>query len=299
MKEFFVSFILSVLFTPLLSKIALKFGIVDRPDNHLKNHGKVVPYLGGVALYLSVLPFLKNLILLFILTGFMLLGLADDIKKLSWQFRLTIEFFLAALLVLRFSKDFLSFLFNVILTVAIINAVNMSDGLDGACAVVVSLGILLGNFGKIGLAFVGALLGYLVFNFPPTKVHMGDAGTYLLGAFVSYMIVGRMDNPFDLKPVLLFFLPLLDLLSAVIRRISHHKSPFKGDLDHVHHKLFRRFAGTPVVRKRKVILALGFLTVVYGVASYTRFGVLLAAVLSILLVAYLRLFFYDEKEVFK
>ncbi len=296
MKEFFISLFLSVSLTPLFSKVAVKLGIVDRPDNNLKNHGSAVPYLGGLALYVSILPFVRDLALLFVLTGFMVLGLIDDLKKLSWQLRLAVEFLLGAMLVLRFSRDLFGFLLNLVLTVALINAVNMSDGLDGACAVMVSIGILLSNFETVGLAFVGALVGYLVFNFPPARIYMGDAGTYLLGGFVSYLIVSNMSHPLDYRPVLPFLLPLLDLFAAVVRRVSHHRSPFKGDLDHIHHKFFRRTKGTDVLRKRKVVFVIGTITAAFGAASRVKAGILLVAAVAVLLVVCLKLFTYDEKE---
>ncbi len=295
MREFFVPFFLSIFLTPLLSKVARKFGLVDKPDNILKNHDSAIPYSGGLTLYLCVLPFLNDLVLIFSLTSFMILGLIDDLKRLPWQSRLVIEFLLATMLAARFSKDVLAFFFYLFLIVTTINAINMSDGLDGACATIVSLGILLSNPGKIGLAFVGALVGYLVFNFPPAKVYMGDAGTYLLGAFVSYIMVSKMNHLLDVKPILPFFIPLLDLISAIIRRTSFHRSPFKGDLDHIHHKIFRRVSGTSNIRKRKVIFVLGLLTSAFGFASILRFGILIATFLAIFLVVYLRMFLYDKK----
>ena len=161
---------------------------------------------------------------------------------------------------------------TVILTVTIINAMNFVDGLDGLAAglgliaagtiLIYSLSILHDQAGTvsayppaiISAALAGVCLGFLPHNFSPARIFMGDSGSMLIGLMISAACVsasgrinmslyGAADLLALLSPVIVvlaaLFIPLLDLLLAVFRRVRAGKSPFAPDKEHLHHRLLR------------------------------------------------------------
>ena len=142
------AFLLSVIFTPVMIRIAKKYNIVDQPDNKLKSHKDPTPYLGGIAIFLSILPF-YIFDLSFILPASILtfIGLYDDIKDISPLLRLLAEFIVVSMSVYMVGeiKNPFHFILLVITGTALINGVNMVDGMDGVCAgtVIISLIFLL------------------------------------------------------------------------------------------------------------------------------------------------------------
>lgn len=144
-----------------------------------------------------------------------------------------------------------SIVVSVIWLLAILNAVNIIDGLDGlACGVsgimtLSSMVILIlleaSQAAIIAAALAGACIGFLPYNFNPAKMFMGDTGAMfigyslaclsILGLFKAYAVVAFF------VPVLLYLLPIYDLLFAAVRRILSGKSPTQGDKSHLHHKL--------------------------------------------------------------
>ncbi|RAV32539.1 MraY family glycosyltransferase [Corynebacterium heidelbergense] len=189
---------------------------------------------------------------------------------------------------------------TVLLTVTIINAMNFVDGLDGLAAglgliasatiLVYSLTILHDQGGTvsayppamISAALAGVCLGFLPHNFSPARIFMGDSGSMLIGVLLSAACVsasGRINmalyGPADavalLSPVIVvlaaLFIPLLDLVLAVVRRVSAGKSPFSPDKEHLHHRLLR----LGHTQKRVVL-------VMYAWVAVAAFGAVGAAV---------------------
>jgi len=200
---------------------------------------------------------LLSIIILFVL------GLWDDKKHLSPSLKLVVQF-TVALIAAAFAQTRVElFIENRIITavlsavwiVLIINAFNFLDNMDGLAAGIAAIaGCILFTaaalsgqvfIGGLALVFIGTLLGFLVFNFPPAKIFMGDAGSLVVGFFVALLTLrttyyheaqsGQWYPVF--LPALVMAVPLYDFISVTLLRISQGKSPFVGDTQHFSHRL--------------------------------------------------------------
>lgn len=289
----FVSFIV----TPLVRRMALRVGLIDIPSDR-KVHQEVTPLGGGLALLagvivaLSVAFFLPNMQELFegsnelMGIGFAgivicLVGLVDDRKAMNPTTKLAGQLIAAGILVLSgievvyfwfpglgvvsMSQD-LSALFTIIWAIAVMNAVNLIDGLDGLAAGVTTIAAgslfvysIATTSGEtptelITIITVGACLGFLRHNFHPARIFMGDAGSMLLGLLLASGTVlgfGRTDEPrfVDvagffvpvLLPLLVLAVPLVDASLAIFRRVRGGRSVTHADKEHLHHRLHELF----------------------------------------------------------
>ncbi len=271
---FFSAMFLSLFLTPIVGRFALRIGAVDLPDGR-KIHGKAVPRLGGLAiLAATVVTFLGSGVPLRdtapYLGGFLLVavtGIADDISRLKPTVKFAGQVFAAAFFVwasgesLQDLGDFAGIgvvrtgwfapFFTVFCMVGIMNALNLSDGLDGlAGGISVIAGIMLGVFAylqrdwtslAILVALSGAVLGFLRFNSYPATLFMGDTGSMALGFCLSAVAVrlsqrtGVEASPVTLAVVLA--LPAFDTLLVMLRRLLHWQNPFLPDKTHLHHRL--------------------------------------------------------------
>ena len=202
------------------------------------------------------------LLCLFIL---FLLGLADDKKHLSPFFKLAVQFAVAITAAAFADIKVELFIENKVITtllsatwvVLIINVFNFLDNMDGASvgiAAIVSCILFtaaaLGGqlfIGALALVFIGTLLGFLIFNFPPARIFMGDSGSLVVG-FVVALLTLRTTYYHEsqsgqwypvLLPAVVLAIPLYDFISVTLLRISQGKSPFIGDTQHFSHRLKR------------------------------------------------------------
>lgn len=207
---------------------------------------------------------------LFVLLGAMavlfVVGLVDDIKHLGPVFKLVVQFvvvFCAAFfgdirVELFIESVFVTSLMSAVWIVVIVNAFNFLDNMDGlSCGIAVICSVILSvaavRSGQVfvsgfGVLVIGALLGFLVFNFWPAKIFMGDAGSFVVGFCVAAMTLkttyyhqansGGIYAVF--MPLIVMAVPLYDAASVVILRIKQGKSPFVGDTQHFSHRMRRR-----------------------------------------------------------
>lgn len=230
----------------------------------------------------------------------MLLGAVDDIKGLGFKTKLAVEILVAFGLLhaglrvdlspVPFVGDdvYLNALYSVPVTmlwiVGVMNAVNLIDGIDGLASGVVaiafaSLALAYGLAGDLplvllALVFVGALAGFLVHNFNPASIFMGDSGSLFLGyALAVYTLSGPERGEAFVSPVLPLLalgLPLLDTSLSMLRRVVTRRAIMAPDHDHIHH----RMSGLMSTRKAVVSLygfsaALGLLAVLADSARGT------------------------------
>ncbi len=193
------------------------------------------------------------------------LGLYDDKKHLGPFFKLAVQFavaiFAAAFAEIRvelfIENTIVTSLLSAFWIVLIINAFNFLDNMDGLSAGIAAItaGILFTAaafsgqvfVGGLALVFVGALLGFLVFNFPPAGIFMGDAGSLVVGFFVAMLTLRTtyyqqaQSGPWYpvFMQLLVMAVPLYDLISVTLLRISQGKSPFVGDTQHFSHRMKR------------------------------------------------------------
>jgi len=193
------------------------------------------------------------------------LGLWDDKKHLGPFFKLAVQLAIALTAAIFGQVRVELFIESKIVTAAlsavwialIINIFNFLDNMDGAAAgiavivscILFSAAALSGQIfvGGLALVFIGTLLGFLVFNFPPAKIFMGDAGSLVVGFFVALLTLrttyyheaqsGQWYSVF--MPLVVMAVPLYDFISVTVLRLCQGKSPFIGDTQHFSHRLKR------------------------------------------------------------
>lgn len=279
-QGFLITFALSLLLVPLVRIFCLKNNFLDKPEKR-KIHKKPVPSLGGIAIWLatisgSSLLFLIsshhsfNIEIFGIFAGASILfvtGLIDDIYDIHPVIKLIIQIFAALVaFILGVRIEILSNpigsdpislgIFGMPLTVlwlvGITNAVNFIDGIDGLAGgiiaiMAITLGIVAIHSGQPGSALVasilaGASMGFLVFNFYPAKIFMGDSGSLFSGFVLAGLSVAGVVKSVAvsvLLPVLIFTVPIFDMFFSVIRRVLKGNNPMKPDKEHIHHKLLK------------------------------------------------------------
>lgn len=286
------STILMVAFAPLIIAISKKFQLLDRP-NQRKIHINYISRLGGIGIFLSmwisiflthkwnIVDFSDNFwppIFWGSLAAF-ILGLWDDLKNIPAKQKLLFQFLLAFLAYgLGFRIEEIQVGFGnpvhfgslqlpvtVLWIVTVMNAFNMIDGLDGLAggfaflvfSTISLLGYLNGSDNIMILAMIcaGSCLGFLLFNYHPAKIFMGDCGSMMLGYILAIVSMSSgLENVTTsiFTPFFLLAFPLIDLSTAVLRRMIHAKATnknisylgivrrtFDADGNHIHHRLLK------------------------------------------------------------
>ena len=297
----------TALLTPVAMRLAQGWGFLDRPNTSLKVHAKPVPYLGGLAMaagfaaavlavkwrYLPAEGFapwplglekLRGVLAILLGGGIALgLGLVDDRHALSPQVKFLGQTLGAGVLVLvglrlRFvHPEWLAVPLTILWVVAITNAMNFVDIMDGLAASVgaaASLGFLAFalNAGRYNdslaaAALAGCCLGFLAFNWSPAKVYMGDAGSHFLGfclAAIALNLQYSHQNALAVfSPLAILALPVFDVLLMTVIRLRKGIPPWKGSPDHVPLRL--RALG---LSKEQVVLILTGLTLALSALTY-------------------------------
>ena len=268
-------------FMPRLRMFALEVGWADEPNARRLNK-EPLPNAGGLAIFAAVSVALViaallhpisiqhvqiNVLAILLGGSFMIMaGFIDDQFGLPPVFRLMVQLIAALLLVsvgIRIQVGFggsfaeaLSIIFTVLWIMAITNAMNLIDGVDGLAGGVSFitamslLAVSAQDQGKAAATIVlaavaGAALGFLRHNLPPSRIIMGDSGAYFFGfVLAASSILGglKVTTAFSLFPTILFlFLPLLDTVLVVFRRLLKRKNPLSSPgKDHLHHRLLAR-----------------------------------------------------------
>lgn len=261
-----LSFVISATAIPLLIFFSQKKRIFDFPEgDNLKIHKMPTSFFGGLAMFLAIaILFLSlsisNVRFLYVTLGSLIifaLGFWDDLKwkHISTRKPLLKFFFLVlcsllSALILYFCgiRFFLFPFLAPIYIFVFINAVNYQDGIDGQAGVL-SLISLFGicvmsllsanNFSLIiSLSFLGAVLGFLLYNFPPAKIFMGDSGAYLLGFALALLLIIFSKN--ILSGLFVIGLPLFDGIYSNTRRALKGKAIFLGDREHIYDRMLNR-----------------------------------------------------------
>lgn len=213
-----------------------------------------VPIMGGLGLYSGLfVAYLFGDLKLgeLLLSAFPLLivGVIDDVFELRVRFKLAGQILSAVLLCAVLRVELPIAAFYIFWTLTLVNAYNFIDGLDGLAISVATtqaavMYFLAPNGQAVSLApIIGAGIGFLVWNFPPARLYLGETGSSFLGFMMASLSLSQMNpQPTGLwvgSLFLAFAYPLIDVLLAVTRRVSRDLSPFLADKDHLHHKLSR------------------------------------------------------------
>ncbi len=299
---FFIALVISFLSTPLAIKIAPKIGAMDIPKDSRRMHSKVMPRFGGMAIVLgsviSMMFFLSfdDRIPKIILGGIIIygIGIADDLFDLPAKAKFIGQFLVAVMIygmniritfITNFFGEgnsqlgaFLCFFITVFWIVGITNTVNLIDGLDGLAAgtsaiasfCIAYVAYIHGTYLVAGtmLALAGASLGFLPFNFYPSKIFMGDGGSLYLGYMLGTLsILGTVKSATLVAviiPVLVLGVPIFDTMFAILRRFINKRPIMEADKGHLHHRLMSLGYG-----QRRATLMLYGISAIMGVAAVT------------------------------
>ncbi|MDD4036371.1 MAG: MraY family glycosyltransferase [Bacilli bacterium] len=268
-------FVFTAVIVPFIKDMAMHIGAVDRP-NKRKVHTGLMPRLGGLAIFfgflLGYMLFSKQSIQMnSILIGsfiIVLTGVIDDIKPLKPSTKFVGQLFAALVVAVyggitlsKISSSYLSVNFGLLtypitlfFILGIVNAINFIDGLDGLATGISSIffltvgiiAIILNNTNglDVTLSFImlGATLGFLVHNFYPAKIFLGDTGSMFLGFIIAVIALLGFKNvtlTSFIIPILILGVPLLDTLFAILRRFIKGEPISKPDKEHLHHQFLK------------------------------------------------------------
>lgn len=274
---FGLSFAVSLTVTPFIARLAFKIGAVDKP-NKRKIHDTIMPRLGGLAVFLG---FTASALLLLpsqskvggpLLGGtvILLVGILDDVFDIPPKLKLLGQIFAAGIVVwsgtivhfvnnpfdgyLYFDTPWISIPVTIFWIVAVTNAVNLIDGLDGMASGVSVIALLTfaaisyqigqSTVSLLAIILAGAVLGFLRYNFFPAKIFLGDSGSMFLGFMISVLSVQGLLKGVTLiafvVPIVVLGVPIFDTVFAIYRRYREHKPIFEADKKHIHHRLLNR-----------------------------------------------------------
>lgn len=317
------TFCFVALITPFIKKLAIQIGAVDMPrTRHI--HTKPMPKMGGIGIFLGFLlgymlfsePSVQmNSILI---GGFIiiLVGLIDDMTELKPLVKFIGQ--LASACVIVFYGQFLlndvsafgislhfgilAYPITIFFILGCINCINLIDGLDGLSSGISSIyfltvGIIATMQGHYGLDFVlsfvmlGSTLGFLVHNFHPASIFVGDSGSMFMGFIISVIALLGFKNvtlTSLIIPLLLIAIPILDTLFAIIRRLLKGESPSKADKFHIHHQLLNRnFSQTATVLIIYFIdLLFAFASILY-VLHDRKLGYIIYGILTVIVLVFI------------
>jgi len=285
------AFIIAFLIFPVIIKYAIQQKLLDTPGRR-KIHTKETPSLGGIGLFAGFLVAvfvwldfnswseikyrLSALGLIFFL------GVRDDLVPLKAIYKL-IGQIIAALIIVHLADIrlhslyglfgshhefplWLSYGLSVFTLIIIINSFNLIDGLDGLAGTIASISLLFfglwffytGNlmFSMLAFAMLGGLVAFLIYNWEPADIFMGDTGALLLGLLLGTMAINFIDTNYHLSEddpfkfgasvtagICIIIIPLIDTARIIILRLLKGQSPLNPDKSHIHHALVRMGLG--------------------------------------------------------
>ncbi|MCL4478371.1 MAG: hypothetical protein M1381_04625 [Deltaproteobacteria bacterium] len=264
-----VGLAVSAVLIPFVKRFAKRLEIISSPTED-RWHKKPTPLLGGIVIYIStVTSFLlfkgndfHSLSLILAGTVIFFLGAVDDFRHLTPPIKLIVEISVAVAFILFTGIKWdiignipLDIFITVIWLVGITNAFNLLDNMDGLSA---GIAIISGSFiflylfsnthtsvSSLLLSLIGAIAGFLIYNFNPASIFMGDSGSLFIGFMLgSIVLVPEVNSPAQLLqiilfPVLIFLIPIFDTIYVVFMRKLSGLDAMKGGKDHTSHRLVK------------------------------------------------------------
>lgn len=314
--------LLTVICVPLVSRLAQRLGCVAQPKKD-RWHSRPTPTLGGVAFFIgfvppvlllspepfSILPFFTIIGMMFIV------GIYDDLRRINPATKLMGQIIAAAgAIYLGYTLKFFSWtpldvLLSAVWIVGLTNAVNLLDNMDGLAGGIALIAALYLAFlfhqqgdaqhAMMALALAGALGGFLLYNFYPASIFMGDAGSLLIGAALSLLTIhanGQASNILSLVavPTCILLVPILDTTLVTVTRLLRGQPISQGGRDHASHRLvilglsepeavlllyvMASIAGASAVLVKELSYSLGLAVLPLVLVSFTLFTAYLAQV---------------------
>jgi UDP-GlcNAc:undecaprenyl-phosphate GlcNAc-1-phosphate transferase len=263
------SFLISFLLMPSVIAFSRKRRLFDDPgDNGLKVHKTPIPFLGGIGIFAGfivpviffysagALPqeFIGIIISSVVIIG---LGVWDDLRNINPFVRLGGQLLAAGLTISfglkihTFPIPYVAVPLTLIYILGSINSVNLFDGLDGLAGGVASISFIGfsvlfylqgdGTYTLLSLSLLGAVCGFLFYNFNPARIFLGDNGSTFLGYMLAVFAINASSKPYAfvlfLVPLMLIGLPVVDTVIAIVRRVLSGKPVFIGDRSHLYDQL--------------------------------------------------------------
>lgn len=294
--------LISFIMTPLVIRIARRFGAVDIPKDDRRMHKTPMCLWGGIAIFTGffVSMFLFSnistvkLVGLFIASLIVLVtGMIDDIKPLGAKIKLLMQIVAALVLVfsgykINYFTDFFgdsgviqvsnwaALPITVIWIVGVTNTVNLIDGLDGLAAGISAIAAVTLSYiailnhrydaAMITLILAGSSIGFLPYNFNPAKIFMGDTGALFLGLVLSAVSVeGALKGATAITvvvPILALGVPIFDTAFAILRRLINKRPIMEADKGHLHHRLMSIGLG-----QKKTVLSMYLISALLGAGA--------------------------------
>ncbi|MBU0905142.1 MAG: undecaprenyl/decaprenyl-phosphate alpha-N-acetylglucosaminyl 1-phosphate transferase, partial [Firmicutes bacterium] len=282
--------------TPLVKMLAIRIGAVDTP-NYRKVHARIMPRLGGLAIFGAFLigyfilrpedptaPFIILGALMIIITGVL-----DDMFEITAKAKLLGQLIAAGIVIyggldIEFIKlpfggvldfGYLNIPLTIIWIVGITNAINLIDGLDGLAAgvstialiTIAGMALMMGNAFVFAMASILAVsaLGFLFYNFHPAKIFMGDTGALFLGFMIAVLALMGFKNITVISlviPIIMLGVPISDTFFAIVRRYRMKQPLSAADKSHLHHCLLN--VG---FTHRQTVLIIYALAAMFGLAA--------------------------------
>ena len=280
------AFIVAFLTIPVIIRYSLKRNLVDVPGRR-KIHKKITPSLGGIAIFfgfvVSILIWLdiqrwaeiKFLLVALFMVFF--IGVRDDLVPIRASIKLLGQVLAAVFLVSFFEvrlnglygvftvhevPSVLSYTLSLFTIIIITNSFNLIDGLDGLAGTISCIGFLFfgiwfslvgdSTFSILAFSMVGGISAFLIFNWDPSEIFMGDTGALVIGMLLSVMTIHFInvnhylpaDSVYGFRASVataaaVIIIPLIDTARIVILRLSKGQSPLKPDKSHIHHAIMR------------------------------------------------------------
>jgi len=293
--------LISFIMTPIVIRIAHRFGAIDVPKDERRMHKKPMPLWGGIAIFtgffVSMFIFSNistvKLVGLFVAAIVVLItGMIDDIKPLGAKSKLLMQIVAAIILVksgyeINYFTNFFGnseFIYlgswalpiSVIWIVGVTNTVNLIDGLDGLAAGISAIAAVTLSYiailnhrydaAMITLILAGSSIGFLPYNFNPAKIFMGDAGALFLGlVLASVSVDGALKGATAITvvvPILALGVPIFDTAFAILRRLINKRPIMEADKGHLHHRLMSIGLG-----QRKTVLSMYLISALLGAGA--------------------------------
>lgn len=289
-------FLISLILTPIVKQIAFRLDAYAQINERTIHSGKIVR-IGGAAIYLafivSMAVFVKtDMSMNGILLGSTVMffgGLIDDFVNLRPLYKFSFQIVAAIILIssgvtldvirlpfgITISMGVVSVIVTFFWITGITNAVNLIDGLDGLCGgisviilvVIAMLAVIerRSDVEMISLILAGATLGFLVYNAHPASIFMGDCGALFLGFIISAIsLLGFKSSTIMTLalPLLLLGLPIIDTLSAILRRTLKGHKFSEADKSHIHHLLMNKFG------HKNTVIIMCIVTAMFGLTAY-------------------------------
>ncbi len=288
----FASFIISVSLTFVVHKAALRFNINPKKDYRRQQKGEIALW-GGLSLYLAmgvgyfIWPQAQLLMILLPATVLIFVGMLDDRHEIKAITKFAAQFIAASawlyfndgpnLLLSAGISPLIGLPISTLWIVGLCNAFNLIDGTDGQSSIVGLLGFVLMGVSfptllPISAILVGVTIGFLVFNFPPAKIYLGESGSTFLGFCMATLTLSlpvagpTLSFPIILGALYLVAFPLTDTVLAMGRRKLNKRPLFSGDKDHIHHTLQKMGFS-----KIQILMIVGFMVLFGDLTAYNLF----------------------------